>query len=226
MQGEILLATGRREEAAKVFQQVHEELPEDEEIRELSLQAGPVLPPIPPEAKAKPAPALEQVDVSNSALPEPDAPGAPDREAPAPHSPAPVLDITGLEEVSEALFAQSRMSHETNKIFEENFKGKRVCWSGTLEWVTTYFSDMVFGQGPGTRAVFKVYRLAGDNYGGREVRAVVQLPETAKDSLSGGTGKTCILEGTLVSCDAFMRNLFLADGAVTVYPEGSDSSAS
>ena len=59
-----------------------------------------------------------------------------------------------------------------------------------------------------------MYKLKGDNYGGREVQAVVQLSKEVEEKLSTCKGKVFEVEGTLVSCDAFMRNLFLAEGVL------------
>ncbi len=65
-----------------------------------------------------------------------------------------------------------------------------------------------FGEGPGVRAVVRVYRLGWDLSGGRDVDAVVALPEGAIVPV----GAEVEFEGVLVRADSLMRNLFVDDG--------------
>ncbi len=114
----------------------------------------------------------------------------------------------------ETLFGTDRMSHEIKQIFEDRFDGKAVRWQGKLDRVSTYAFDGLFGFDPGTKAVFEVYEAEGSPYGGRTVQAVVQFPADAIDVLRPRTGEEMTFEGTLLSCDAFMRNLFVANARV------------
>ena len=123
--------------------------------------------------------------------------------------PSPSADDTGLETVCETLFGTDRMSYEIKEIFEERFDGKSIRWSGKLDRVSTYAFDGLFGSEPGTKAVFEIYEA-----GGRTVQAVVQFPADAVEVLRPRTGEQATFEGTLLSCDAFMRNLFVANGHV------------
>ena len=134
-------------------------------------------------------------------------PGPP--EAPAdPGGEAPDADPAAA---AEALFAPGLMSFDTARVFEERYEGRTLQWSGTLKRARSYASDMVFGPGPGTRAVLLVHVLEQEGYGSREVRAVLQLPPEAEGELADRSGEELAFEGRLVSCDAFMRNLFVAE---------------
>lgn len=139
-----------------------------------------------------------------------DAPTLPPVEPEVAQSPS--ADGTGLETVCETLFGTDRMSYEIKQIFEERFEGRSIRWSGKLDRVSTYAFDGLFGRDPGTKAVFEIYEAGGSPYGGRTIQAVVQFPAGAIDALRPRTGQQTSFEGTLLSCDAYMRNLFVAGG--------------
>ena len=70
------------------------------------------------------------------------------------------------------------------------------------------------GGGRGAEGVCEIDGGGGSRYGGEAIKAVVQLPADAIDGLRSRTGEQATFEGTLLSCDAFMRNLFVAGGLV------------
>ncbi len=72
--------------------------------------------------------------------------------------------------------------------------------------------DLVFGDESGTRAVFEVATIAGSFSISQQVQAVVQLPEAAAAAIDSRRGEQLTFTGELVRCDAFARNLFVADG--------------
>ena len=141
------------------------------------------------------------------------APTLPDVEPDAP-PPSPSAGDTALETVCETLFGTDRISYEIKQIFEDRFEGEPIRWSGKLDRVSTYAFDGLFGSDPGTKAVFEIYEAGGSPYGGRTVQAIVQFPADAIEVLRPRTGEQTTFEGTLLSCDAFMRNLFVANGRV------------
>jgi hypothetical protein len=105
------------------------------------------------------------------------------------------------------------MGDEMERQFAESFEGRRVLWPGTLRSVSTYPFDHVFGKDRGARATFEIAELR-DTYGARRVRAVVRLPEALTKALLPMVGQRLLFEGTLFRCEAFMRTLYLVDGAV------------
>jgi hypothetical protein len=146
---------------------------------------------------------LEEPEVEEIASPTPPATPADARAGP----PLPV------EEVAEALFAPGVTSSEADRRFEERYRGKPVAWSGRIQRVETYSRDDDFGEGPGVRAVLLVHEITGESWGGREVRAVLQLaPE--HEELRARRGGTIAFRGRLVACDGFLRELRVADGAL------------
>ncbi len=139
-------------------------------------------------------------------------------QASKPAEPAPVpAEATGdldVRSVSEALFAPTNMSSETTDRFEKNYRNRVVRWSGMLTGVRTYTFDLVFGNEPGTRAVVEICQVGGQSFSARPVQAVVSFPVDAEDMLRARIDKELEFEGTLVGCDAFMRNLFVGGGKV------------
>ena len=54
--------------------------------------------------------------------------------------------------------------------------------------------------------------VAGDAVGSHTIKAIVQLPPEACESLSPRVGDTITFTGTLVKCDSFMKVLFVQNG--------------
>jgi hypothetical protein len=185
-EGEILLAAGQGAAAAERFSKVYEVEPEDEEAKKMAEQAA------------------KKVE----AMPEPVEPAAVEATA--------VETATDLDvkSVSETLFAPTNMSSETTDLFEKHFRGKSIRWSGKLTGVRTFTFDLVFGNEPGTRAVFEIHQVGSQSFSGRPVQAVVRFPTDAEDTLRSRMDSEMTFEGTLVGCDAFMRNLFVGDGKI------------
>jgi hypothetical protein len=116
--------------------------------------------------------------------------------------------------VCDTLFAPENMSSEVTELFDKHYGGSSIRWSGTLTGVRTFTFDLVFGNEPGTRAVFEIHQVGGQSFSARPVQAVVQFPEDAEDLLRSKVDSQLTFEGTLMSCDAFMRNLFVGGGKI------------
>ncbi len=119
-------------------------------------------------------------------------------------------DAGSAEEVAEKLFHPDNFSFDTIDLFETEYEGKSVRWSGELKRMRRFDHDRDFGDGPGTKAVFAVHTLTNDLFAGREIDAVVHLPQASTEGLE--PGETHTFTGTLARCDPAMRNLFVADG--------------
>ena len=128
---------------------------------------------------------------------------------------APSGESTDPGIVADQLFDPDNLSFETTRLFEDNYEGMRVRWTGTLVRATGYRSDLDFRNGPGTKAVFHVHDLGSSLYAGRDVEAVVQLPEGLVDDLRGRHGEEFTFTGTLDRIDAIMRNLYVRGGELT-----------
>jgi hypothetical protein len=116
--------------------------------------------------------------------------------------------------VCEKLFASGNMSSETTQLFDQHYRDSSIRWSGTLTGVRTFTFDLVFGNEPGTRAVFEIHQVGGQSFSGRPVQAVVKFPTDSEDTLRSKVDSQVTFEGVLVSCDAFMRNLFVGGGKI------------
>ena len=78
--------------------------------------------------------------------------------------------------------------------------------------LTNYYSDMVFGDGPGVKATLDLGDLEG--YSGRAARVVVALAKDDEATLREARGTEIKVEGVLHRCDAFMRVIYLSDGTL------------
>jgi hypothetical protein len=193
-----LYTGGQHQEAASVFEQARQAVPTDPEVTAWAQRASLAAETVKPSVSGAPATA------------SPDTRPAVEAESAPAHS-ADDNDACDAKAVCEDLFDPKRMSFEVNQRFEEKYLDRPVRWSGRLRSINSYTFDLVFGDGKGTKAVFEVHEVPGV-YGGKMVQAVVQLPPEASDDLGVRTGETLTFSGRLVRCDAFMRNLFVADG--------------
>ncbi len=147
-------------------------------------------------------------------------PGDPEVEgwrsyAEAPDPPAPAPSPVEAEEADagffETLFASDRLSFETTALFDGQYRGRKVTWSGTVREVRSYRADLDFGDGPGLKAVVTVATVDHDLYGQTTIDAVIQLPPGGPEL---GRGRPVTVTGTLDRIDPLMRNVYLTEGEV------------
>lgn len=109
------------------------------------------------------------------------------------------------------LFESTLMSYQVKELFDERYLDHRPRWQGQLKRLSDYSSDMVFGGDAGTKATIALEPIEDGPFT-KEVQAIVQLSREAGEAAKALEGETVTFTGRLVSCDGFMRNLFLADG--------------
>ena len=112
--------------------------------------------------------------------------------------------------ISQHLFGTNRLSFETDQLFEGEYIGRKVRWSGTVRRFARHSSDHDFEVGPLTKALIRVATVEHDLYGNTEVDAVVALPVNDEQRLEEGQEVT--FTGELVKVDGLIRNLFVAEG--------------
>ncbi len=133
--------------------------------------------------------------------------------APEPSAaPDPTETIGDAATVAEHLFRKENYSFDTMEIFEAEYEGKAVSWSGELKRLRRFDHDRDFGDGPGVKAVFSIAALGTDLYAGRIVDAIVRLPDGAEHQLEIGSRYS--FRGTLSRCDPAMRNLFITGASL------------
>jgi hypothetical protein len=115
--------------------------------------------------------------------------------------------------VAEHLFRKENYSFDTMEIFENEYEGKSVAWSGELKRLRRFDHDRDFGDGPAVKAVFSIAVLETDIYAGRDVDAIVRLPHGAEEEME--IGGRYSFRGILSRCDPAMRNLFVTDAVLT-----------
>ncbi len=136
---------------------------------------------------------------------------APERPAPAP---SPIEAEEADARLFETLFSSDRLSFETIALFDGQYRGRPVTWSGTVRDTRSYRTDLDFGEGPGVKAVVTVATIDHDLYGQTTIDAVIQLPPGGPELRRGDRVN---VSGTLDRVDPLMRNVYLTAGeAVTV----------
>jgi hypothetical protein len=117
--------------------------------------------------------------------------------------------------LSMELFGTPRSGHEVMRVFEDEYRGKSVRWSGTVKRVETFKFDSTFGRSPGVRITLELPKLIVHGMQ-REVGLVVAAPPSEEESLRKARGSTLDIDGVLVKCDPYLRIFFVADAAFVV----------
>ena len=154
----------------------------------------------------------EQPLVVGSVPEMPELPSIDPDASDAPHAPPP--GSARQHDVCATLFAEGSGLTSARDIFETDYADMFVHWTGELKSARHYYSDMVFGNDPGTRAEVSVARVPSAYLGEREIVAVVQLPEGVDKQLAPRVGTAVTFEGDLASMDAFMRQVFVRNATV------------
>jgi hypothetical protein len=156
----------------------------------------PVLDPIVPIpiATTKPQPVEAQPTPTASAPPEVTADEVTADEVTA--------DEVTADEVAGVLFTKKGLSFQIAKLFEENYEGKAINWSGEVR-------EVISGIGPNdpTRVTVFVTTVRHELFGSVEVEAIALLTGRAPRGLAAG--QQINLTGTLSGIDAMSRRLFV-----------------
>jgi hypothetical protein len=117
-----------------------------------------------------------------------------------------------VDDVCEDLFHEGLNTITSNQLFEEHYAGRRIEWSGRLERVESYYSDYVFGSGPGTKVLLVVSESEEGSYSSDRVEVMLQLPEGLEQSLQGRLGETLAFHGDLLRLEGYSRRIHVAAG--------------
>jgi hypothetical protein len=131
--------------------------------------------------------------------------------APAPGRPA-AGDGPSAETVATTLFTETALSYESNDLFEKEFQGARVTWTGELKSIRAYQYDADFGDEPGVKAVVTIASVQHDLYGNTSIDAVVALPPGTEHGRE--RHDTVTITGVLTKVDPLMRNIFIEDATL------------
>ncbi|MCZ6793389.1 MAG: hypothetical protein O7J95_07230 [Planctomycetota bacterium] len=193
LEGEMLYVAGHHEEAHQVFEAARAEAPEDPEIQEWAERSDTSLPTAASENEGPPP-------LPGEAVKEGVEEGVEEEEK--------VLDID-VESLCRELFDPKLLSLDTDRLFDEGYKDRTVCWSGVLESAECYPFDFVFGSEPGTKAVIDLFEFRASLYATKKILGVVQLPPEACHVLKPLVGTEVAFKGRLHSVDGFVHNLYI-----------------
>lgn len=137
---------------------------------------------------------------------------APSAPTPPP-SPAPAGGGPSAETVASAIFTETALSYESNDLFDQQFRGARVNWTGDLKSIRAYQYDADFGDEPGVKAVVTIASVQHDLYGNTSIDAVVALPPGSDRGRE--RHDTVTISGVLAKVDPLMRNIFIEDATLS-----------
>jgi hypothetical protein len=129
-----------------------------------------------------------------------------------PSSPATTGDGPSAETVASAIFTETALSYESNDLFDQQFRGAHVTWTGDLKSIRAYQYDADFGDQPGVKAVVTIASVQHDLYGNTSIDAVVALPPGSARGRQ--RHDTVTVSGVLAKVDPLMRNIFIEDATL------------
>lgn len=129
------------------------------------------------------------------------------------HDVQPSGDLTEQKYLCEALFSVSFPGAKEKEIFDK-VKGAQIKWNGVLKTVYEYSSDFVFGSVPGTKATFEIHEITGNYSMKTKIKAVVQLPKDAFQTLRTQTEKEFTFSGKIEKLEAFSKEIYVSSGNI------------
>ncbi len=194
MEAEILQMTDRKEEASALFAEAQRAAPDDLEIREWVEQTAASVPEPPAESDSGEIPPPQPADTPAVTA----APGA------------------AIEAASfcALLFGSHQSSFKSQALFEQEYEGREIHWTGKLLRAEVFSYDMVFGSDQACRATFEVSEIKESSYRGHTVKAFVRLPKPDAERLRDRVGQPLSFTGQLFKLDALMRNVYITAGQI------------
>ncbi len=125
-----------------------------------------------------------------------------------PASAAATVDLSSTSVIDD-LFAANRMGFETEQHFLDTYAGRTVHWSGEIEKIRAFQTDLDFA-GSGMKATVLLGNLGDGRLVSRRVHAIVQLPE----DMDVKRGQSITFTGALLRLDRYMRNMFVANATL------------
>ena len=122
-------------------------------------------------------------------------------------------DALSIESISKEFFESNLTSYSITQQFEQKLKNKEIKWKGVIDRVQKFSFDLVFPNCKGVKASIVINEFES-TMGNKSLRAIVQYPEDKIDMLKELKGKTVTFSGTMVKLDAFMYNIYIADGHI------------
>ena len=130
-------------------------------------------------------------------------------------SPAETKNVSDDESLSVAQFCKNIFSDDmgafdSTRLFDSDYKGKRVKWSGKLISASQFSFDFVFKDSPGVKATYEIFEIKS-TYSTTKVKAIVRYTEEHLDELKEKIGKENIeFSGNLISLDGLTKNIFIS----------------
>ncbi|GMQ85011.1 MAG: hypothetical protein BMS9Abin07_0576 [Acidimicrobiia bacterium] len=151
---------------------------------------------------------LQRVFETIAEYAEEEAPKEPARDVEG--APAPAADTDALL-VASRLFGENQLDFEVKRIFNDEFHGRSVDWSGTVKRQAGLMATHAFEADNRTALVVEVASLEDELYGRTAIDAIVAFPNDAAPQ----PGETVRFTGRLIKVDGVSKDLYVADGRLS-----------
>jgi len=121
------------------------------------------------------------------------------------------LQALTTESLCQEIFDPAIGSFDATRMFEQKFKDADISWEGTLISASEFSFDFVFKNSTGVKATFELMEFAS-GYSKSKIRAVVHFPKDQLQTLKDSLNIKLKFSGKLVSVDALVKNIFVAEG--------------
>lgn len=208
IEGEIRYVGGDTKRASEIFDKITENIEDDEHSKQwkrLADESKPIAPP--------PLPTTNVTDEEASITPLPaEKPQKSDSGTDATQSAtttAAQSSPLSLAEFCDTIFAKDLGAFDSSKLFDTEYKGKTVNWTGKLISASQFSFDFVFKDSPGVKATYEIFDIKSA-YSTTKVKAIVRYPEERLEELKEKIGSDNIeFSGELLSLDGLTKNIFI-----------------
>ena len=211
MEGHIHIVANDAEKAAAAFAAVNKDMDDDEDSerwRQLAEARAETSTTTPPPLPDTTAPSIDTVATENVAAPE--EMKSEETTVSVEDAKTPAASSISVNDFCSTVFADNLGSFDSAKIFDADFKGKKIFWSGKLISVAPFSFDFVFKDGGGVKATYEIFDLKS-SYSTTKVKAIVRFPEEKLEELKNQVGTDDQkFTGELVSLDGLTKNVFIA----------------
>tara|TARA_Y100001934_G_scaffold282439_1_gene396184 strand:+ start:2614 stop:3963 length:1350 start_codon:yes stop_codon:yes gene_type:complete len=125
-----------------------------------------------------------------------------------------------VKEFRDRCFGADVYGLESEKRFNEEFKGKNVKWAGELVRAEPYAYDRFLGRENGFRAIFALAPIKSD-FGEKQLEAVVQISKGRFEELEKQAGTDQDFAGELLALESYTCRVYLRSAAVLPKKEES-----
>lgn len=119
--------------------------------------------------------------------------------------------ITADEVCHQMFEGDSTSTYDITKLFEKEFQGKEIEWTGELDSIVEFNYDFIFRNAKGVKVNFNVHE-SGTGFEGHKLKAIVHFPSEMFEELKAMKGEKQLFCGKMIKIDPSSRQIYVSHG--------------